>query len=246
MLADLPAVWFVLWGNAVLADRISLDEGAEGICGPDAPHRVDGLPEDPDPASVAVTLGRLRSSGATRLSLALPVPGDPLGLGGPPAFTSAAVITGQAVLVPERELGLLPDRHTDADPAPVRWQVVDGVLAAEPGESLGTAESALRMALLAAADELAALDVAAGTERPKRSSAPRRRLPPGNDGRAAHLLETADRMLDILAAALRDDGGALTAGQAARRRAALQPLDHASRRAVVAACARSFATEPRT
>lgn len=243
MLADLPSVWFVLWGNAVLSGRVSLDEGAEGIAGPEALHRVEGLPENPEPVTMAVALGRLRTSGVTRLSLALPVPGDPLGLGGPAAFTTAALATGEAVLVPESGLGLLPDNHGGATGASaddvrlVRWLAIEHVVAAEPGEPLGPAETALRLALVAAADELTVLDVAAGTDRPRRGSAPRRRLPPGTDGRAAHLLETADRMLETVAAALVDDGGALTAGAAVRRRAALAPLEHAARRAVVTACA---------
>lgn len=241
MLADLPSVWFVLWGNAVLEGRVSLDEGAEGIAGPDALHRVDGLPEDPGAVPMTVALGRLRTSGATRLSLALPVPGDPLGLGGPPGFTTEALAAGEAVLVPERGLGLLPDV---GDGRLVQWHAVEQVVAAEPGEPLGPVETALRLALVAAADELTDLDVVAGTDRPRRGSAPRRHLPPGTDGRAAHLLETADRMLETVAAALVDDGGALTAGQARRRRAALQPLEHAARRAVVTACAQPRSGPP--
>lgn len=246
MLADLPSVWFVLWGNAVLAERVSLDEGAEGVAGPNERHLVENMPVDPEPATMAVALGRLRSAGARRLSLALPVPGDPLGLGGPAAFTTAAVAAGEAVLAGDRGLGLLPVGRAAAgrDAALVRWEVTADVVAAEPGERLGPAETALRLALLAAANELASLNVAAGTDRPKRSSAQRRRLPPGTDGRAAHLLETADRMLDTVAAALVDDGGALSASQAARRRAALAPLERAARRAVVAACALAM-SEPR-
>jgi len=197
-------------------------------------HRVEGLPEDPDAVPMAVALGRLRTSGVTRLSLALPIPGDPLGLGGPPAFTTDALAAGEAVLVPERSLGLLPDSE---DGRLVRWRAREQVVAAEPGEPLGPVETALRLALVAAADELTDLDVAAGTDRPRRGSAPRRRLPPGTDGRAAHLLETADRMLATVNAALVDDGGALTAGQAVQRRAALRPLEQAARRAVVTACA---------
>jgi len=230
VLADLPSVWFVLWGNACLAERVSLDEGADGIAAPNARHRVEGLPAEPEPMSMAVALGRLRASGLTRLSLALPVPGDPLGLGGPTNFTAAAVECREAVLAPEGGLGFLPLRSgAEADADVLRWRVSTDVVPAEPGDVLGPAETGLKLALLAAADELAALDVSAGVDRPQRSSVPRRRLPPGTNGRAAHLLETADRMLDTVAAALVDDGGAMTAGDAARRRAALQPLDRAAR-----------------
>lgn len=252
MLAAVPSVWLVLWGNAVLAGRVSPDEGAEGVAGPDAGHRVMGLPADPDLTSMAVTLARLRGADVSRLSLALPMPGDPLGLGGPTTFTMAALACGQAVLVPERELGLLPVRSAVTSDRGLQWQVTSGVVAAEPGDTLGPAETALRLALLRAADELSGLsgalgDGTAGSDRPRPSAAPRRRLPPGSDGRAAHLLETADRMLDTVAAALRDDGGALTASQATRRRQALAPLERAARRAVVAACALAVpAPQPRS
>jgi hypothetical protein len=56
--------------------------------------------------------------------------------------------------------------------------------------------------------------------------------------RAQRMLATALRCRRIVELALADDGGALTAGEAERRRAALVPLDRASRRAVVAACSR--------
>lgn len=246
MLASLPSVWLVLWGNAVLAGRVSPDEGAEGVAGTGGGQRVEGLPEESDPVSMALALARWRGAGVSRLSLSLPAPGDPLGLGGPAAFTTAALARGEAVLVPERALGLLPGA---TPPAPDRllWTVTPEVVAAEPGDSLGPAETALRLALLDAADELTGLDrIAPVNDRPRPSPAPRRPFPPGTVGRAAHLLETADRMLDTVGAALRDDGGTLTVSQAARRRDALAPLERAARRAVVAACALAIvAPQPR-
>lgn len=256
MLAAVPSVWLVLWGSAVLAGRVSPDEGADGVTGPDGRHRVDGLPEDPGPISMALTLARLLGMGVSRLSLALPVPGDPLGLGGPAKFTTAAVARGEAVLVPERELGLLPAGAVASPGSDVAWQVTADVLAAPPGDGIGPAETMMRLALLEAAEELSGRSGglpggglrggSTGPDRPRPSAAPRRRLPPGTDGRAAHLLETADRMLDTVAAALRDDGGALTASQATHRRRALAPLERAARRAVVAACALAVtAPQPR-
>jgi hypothetical protein len=44
----------------------------------------------------------------------------------------------------------------------------------------------------------------------------------------------------IVSLALEDDGGALTAAESDQRRAALSPLVHAARRALVAACAFPF------
>jgi hypothetical protein len=48
-------------------------------------------------------------------------------------------------------------------------------------------------------------------------------------GRALHLAAVVDL-------ALEDDGGAVSAGEAAQRRAALEPLERAARRALTAAC----------
>lgn len=236
MLSAVPSVWLVLWGNAVLAGRVSPDEGAEELAGRGGGHRVEGLPEDPDAVSMAVALARLRGTGVSRLSLALPAPGDPLGLGGPAAFTTAAVACGQAVLVPERGLGLLPGDAASTDDR-LRWSVTPDVVAAEPGDHLGPAESALRLALLEAADELTDVGRLAMASDRRPAPTPRRPLPPGTDPRAAHLLETADRLLDTVAAALGDESGTITGGQATRRREALRPLERAARRAVVAACA---------
>ena len=56
-------------------------------------------------------LGRLRAAGADGLGVALPVEGDPLGLGGPPAFNAAALEAGEAVVARgQPALGLVPRR----------------------------------------------------------------------------------------------------------------------------------------
>ena len=54
-------------------------------------------------------LGRLRAAGATGCGLALPVEGDPLGLGGPAELTAAALDAGEAVVAPAAGLALVPD-----------------------------------------------------------------------------------------------------------------------------------------
>ena len=43
-----------------------------------------------------LALGELRRLGASGCSLALPAPGDPLGLAGPPAFNAEALEAGEA------------------------------------------------------------------------------------------------------------------------------------------------------
>jgi hypothetical protein len=54
--------------------------------------------------------------------------------------------------------------------------------------------------------------------------------------RCAELAARGLQALGIADLALADDGGALSAPMAARRRAAIAPLDLAGRRALVAAC----------
>lgn len=55
-------------------------------------------------------LANLRVDGLGELRLALPAPGDPLGLSGPAEFNSAAVDAGQAAIavLSDRCLGLVP------------------------------------------------------------------------------------------------------------------------------------------
>ena len=61
-------------------------------------------------------------------------------------------------------------------------------------------------------------------------------LPPRADQRVARMVDLADRCRHIVDLALDDDGGAITAHEAAARRAPLVRLDAAARRAMVAAC----------
>jgi hypothetical protein len=66
-------------------------------------------------------------------------------------------------------------------------------------------------------------------------------LPPGYDVRRAETAERAVLCLDILELARAGEGGAVSAYEMERRRAALGDLDRAARRALVGAC--SFRTD---
>ena len=108
---DLPvsallALWFTAWCEG----RASLDETRDAVVAGDAAHHVVGLPGSDDAVPLILALGALRAEGATAAGLALPVPGDPLGLGGPPAFNAEALEAGEAVVLAEAELGLVPVR----------------------------------------------------------------------------------------------------------------------------------------
>jgi hypothetical protein len=230
---------FALWFSAFAAKETSLDEARDAIVGDDAAHDVRGL--GPDLESLILALGRLRAEGATGAGIALPVPGDPLGLAGPPEFNAAALDVEQAVVLTGIDLGLIPVRAGagvvwDAVPARAVRQLPD------PSE----ADTMLRQALVRAADDLAALDVARWRPEVADELMALRRphdlaLPGGTTARAGRMLGLATRCRTIVELALADDGGAISAHEVARRREALLPLDHAARRALVAAC--SFSRE---
>jgi hypothetical protein len=229
--ADL-AVWFTAWARG----HASLDDARDAVVGGDAAHDVVGMPGEAEPVPLILALGRLRAAGAVSAGLALPVPGDPLGLGGPPAFNADALEIEEAVVFDGLEAGLVP--HVAGagvvwgyHPATSRRQVPD----------LFEADTSLRQALVATADALTDLDVARW--RPEVADelmALRRtsdlRFPPQWGARAVRLASLAMRCRTIVDLALDDEGGAVSASEADARRAALGPLDHAARRALVAAC----------
>ncbi len=229
--ADL-AVWFTAWVDG----EVSLDDARDAIVAGDAAHDVVAMPGEAEPVPLILAMGRLRSAGASAAGVALPVPGDPLGLAGPPVFNAAALESAEAVVFAGLDAGLVP--HVAGagviwgyHPA-VAWRQVPDVAEADP---------ALRQALLEAADALAALDVARWRPEVADELMSLRRttdlqLPPHWDARAVRLASLSLRCRTIVDLALEDEGGALSAAEADARRAALTPLDHAARRGLVAAC----------
>lgn len=221
-----------LWLNAWVAGRVSPDDLRDAVVGDDAAHDVliDG-----ETAPLLLALGTLRSRGAIGASLALPVPGDLLGLAGPAAANDAALEAGQAVLVRGAGLSLVPVRAG----AGVVWVGHDAVdLVALP--DLFEAGTALRQTVAGAAESLAALDVARwrpeiadelmALRRPVALS-----LPASTADRIVAVLGLATRCLHIADLALAQDAG-VTSFEIDRRRDALGDLRRASRRALVAAC----------
>lgn len=239
--ATLPdSVRLALWFSAWCEGLASLDEARDEVVGGDAAHDVVGIPGTDGTVPLILALGLLRSERATGAALAMPLPGDPVGLGGPPAFNAEALEVGEAVVLRGVDLGLVPARAGAGVvwrclPASERRQVPD----------LSETDTALRAALPQVADELAALEVAhwrpevadelMALRRPQELAVPEGMLP-----RAQRMLALAIRCRTIVELALVDDGGALTAGEAERRRQALLPLDRAARRALVAACSTPF------
>ncbi|PJT52205.1 hypothetical protein CWI85_03155, partial [Streptomyces albidoflavus] len=165
MLTEPRSGLLAAWGNALLAGLVSPDDAASAIVGEDARHRVVGLPDWPEPAGLTLALGRLRSLGATGFRVALPVPGHPLGLSGPPEFNERAMEAEEAVVTVGAGLGLVPEVAVAGPEGDVHVEVVWHCLPvreAPPADvpSLGEAERELAQALREATEVLARLDVA--------------------------------------------------------------------------------------
>ncbi|QHY94765.1 hypothetical protein SSPS47_06460 [Streptomyces sp. S4.7] len=237
------------WGNALLAGFVSPDDAVLAIVGPDAVHRVAGLPGETGPVGLTLALGRLRALGVTGYRVALPAPGHPLGLSGPPEFNARALEAEEAVVTSGAPYGLVPGVSAVGPEGDLHVEVVWDCLPvreAPPADvpSLGEAERELAEALRDATDVLSRLDVAGSGPVAEaaldayRARAERGRevLAPGYPPRAVRVLELAQRV-GLLVELARENGhgGAVSASEMAARGEALRPVERVSRRAQVAA-----------
>lgn len=221
------------WATAWLRGQVVTDLVIDAVLAGDATHVVAGLPGTGGSVPLSRALAELRIAGASAVGLALPAPGDPVGLGGPAELNAAALDAGEAAVADG--LGLVPRQVGAA----VEWTTYDAL--PRRLDDVGECDRALRLALRQAAETLADLDVAHW--RPEAADAllnlhrrPELVPPPGVPGRCVELAGRALQALAIVDLALEDDAGALGAGQVAARRAALLPLGTAARRGLVAAC----------
>ena len=236
MLAVPAAARVACWLNAWIAGRESADAVVDGLRG-DMAHVVFVGLDGEGELSPALLLGAVRRLRVRRAVAALPTSGDPLGLAGPPAFNTDALEAGQAVVLEGAEVGLVPSTTGRS----TRWTAS----AAHPPAYLpdvAGADRSLRAALIAAAEELSRLDVAAWNpgladelidlRAPARLDTD---LPlPG--GPAARTAVNGLRCLRIVDLAFVDSGGALSSWENRQRHDALVPLARSARAAVVAAC----------
>ena len=119
------AAALVAWGNAWLGGHVGLDEAVDAVERAACPQVVGGLPDDPADMPLRRALAALRVAGMRTLRLALPAPGDPLGLTGPPELNAAALDAGEAVLVglPDGPLGLVPaEDRRGSSYVGIRWR----------------------------------------------------------------------------------------------------------------------------
>ncbi|WP_328772618.1 hypothetical protein [Streptomyces sp. NBC_00286] len=249
MLSEPRSGRLAAWGNALLAGFVSPDDAVVAVVGEDAVHRVEGLPGETGPVGLTLALGRLRGLGVTGLRVALPAPGHPLGLSGPPEFNARALDAEEAVVCHGAALGLVPEVFEAGPEGDVHVEVIWHCLAvreAPPADvpSLGEAERELAEALRDATDVLARLDVAAsGPVAEAAIDAYRARaerggevLAPGYPPRAVRVLELAQRVGMLISVAYENGhGGAVSASEMAARADALRPVERTARRAQVAA-----------
>ncbi|MEU0836413.1 hypothetical protein [Streptomyces sp. NPDC005969] len=249
MLSEPRSGLLASWGNALLAGLVSPDDAALAIVGEDAVHRVEGLPGEAGPVGITLALGRLRGLGVTGFRVALPVPGHPLGLSGPPEFNARALEAEEAVVASGAPYGLVPEVR-EAGPAgdlhvEVVWHCLP-VREAPPADvpSLSEAERELAEALRDATAALSRLDVAGSGPVAEaaldayraRAERGRELLAPGYPPRAVRVLELAQRVGLLISLAYENGhGGAVSASEIAARGAALRPVERVARRAQVAA-----------
>ncbi len=199
-MSQLPvSVLLATWLDAVRDGRVGPDELADAVRGDDPRHLVVDLPE-----RAVLELVELPAALHGPLSLALPAPGDLLGLGGPPALNAAALDAGQAVLA--GAVALVPE----VDARTVVWRAHR----ADPAAYVDARETAseLRTVLLTVTQRLVELDVASWQpEIPDLLTNLRHRaplpLPPGTDPRVVEAVERAVLCLEVVELARADEAG---------------------------------------
>ncbi|WP_219418842.1 hypothetical protein, partial [Pseudonocardia nigra] len=209
-------------------------------------------------SSVTFLLAALRRATGGRgaagpARLVLPAPGDVRGLPGPGVFSREATAAGEGVLFPDAGLGVVPTPIADGV---LRWTVYRVPEPGPPPEfvALNQAERDLRDAVRQSTSVLTSLGVARHRPgvREEIAAALRARptalWPAGMPAQALRVLQQADEVEAILAAASVDEpGGALSAPAATARREALRPIEMAvrvARRAAVAEAVRVLAASP--
>jgi hypothetical protein len=268
-----PSATVTVWASAWLVGAAAPDDVLDALAPWADAHDVQAADADtaqltqlPAPgtpvSSVTFLLAALRRAAADRggagpARLVLTAPGDVRGLPGPGVFSTAATAAGEGVLFPETGpgggLGLVPTTVADGV---LRWTVYRVPDPGPPPEfvALSHAERDLRDQVRQSASVLTSLGVARHRPgvREEIAAALRARpaslWPAGMPPQALRVLQHADEVEAILAAAKVDDpGGALSASAASARREALRPIETAvrvARRAAVAEAVRVLASSP--
>jgi hypothetical protein len=252
MPTPLRAAMLASWGTAYLLGAEPLERAVAAVEGDDEPHLVVSDPLG-GPDELAEALVAMRAERLAGLRLALPVPGDLVGLAGPPSFNQAVLAVGEAAIGiadPARAGGasvpaLIPDVCTFGAPGDqghcVTWRSSPASGATPDVPTLPEADRGLTEAMRDAAVSLAR--VTSGSWTPGAADIAQRLrswggsllLPEVAGPRAEALAQRAVHTLAIVEAARDDSGGALTSHSAQIRSASLTPLERAARRGLVAA-----------
>jgi hypothetical protein len=264
-----PSATFTVWSSAWLVGAAAPDDvldalapwaDAHDVQAADADTgRVTALPPPGAPvSSLTFLLAALRRAtgghGAqSPARLVLPAAGDVRGLPGPGVFSRAATAAGEGVLLAEAGLGIVP---TPVAEGVLRWTVYPVPEPGPPVEfvALNHAERDLRDQVRQSASILTSLGVARHRPGVREEIAaalqarPASLWPAGMPPQVLRVLQHADEVEAILAAASVDEpGGALSASAATARREALRPIETAvrvARRAAVAEAVRVLASSP--
>lgn len=251
----------VAWGNAWLTGHVGLDEAVdamERVAGPGVVYGISGVNEE---VPLRRGLGDLRMAGLTELRLALPVPGDPLGLPGPPELNVAAIEAGGAALISlaGNPAGLVPtEDRRGSSYIGVRWRVFEALPGPPDVPSLAEADHQLSLALRETTNALLTVDDVSGRPpairpeildalaalRTSHHKEPTGGLAPGYPPRAHRVAALAGRLAVVVELARGLDGRSLSAEQMRHRAEALNSLDRAVRRARVAAHNSAFDPVP--
>lgn len=260
-----PCATLSVWSSAWLAGAAAPDDVLDAMvpwaevhdvlaADPQTAAATDLPPPGHPVSSVAFLLAALRRSAPRgHARLVLPAPGDVRGLPGPGQFSREATTAGEGVLFVDAGFGVVPSRVADGV---LRWTVYPVTEPGPPPEfvPLGQAERELRDQVRQSASVLTDLGVARHRPGVREEiaaalrSRPRSMWPAGMPGQALRVLQHADEVEAILAAASVDEpGGALSASAVAARREALRPIETAvrvARRAAVAEAVRVLAASP--
>lgn len=230
---SLPAVRMTANLNALTHRLTDPVRAALTIQGADVAHHVldpdsvVGL--DPSLATgLDAALPELARTSVEGWTLGLPTPGSLLPLRGPRQLNEAALLAGEVVLASGGGVALVPIRVGQA----VQWRIFAAERPFAP-PSAYEAERALNEAVLGAAKTLAQLDLAAG-RRPQDLAD--ETLAPGYSPRQVATVNRARYLLRVCDAALRDDGGSLSAYEADIRSRTLRAVRAAASSALCTAC----------
>ncbi len=234
------------WGTAVLRGRVAIDHALDAVLGEDEAVEFVALPGTDGPVSFTSAIGEFRRLAITGLVYAAALPGDVMGLPGPPIFNAAAVASGGAVLaadgLPLGFLATVQQHGPEGDAvSTVEWQSHEVArFAPAPTLSLSEAERQLLETLNESVTELGRLDVERWREEATDLAVGWHEgaqdvLPPGLPERAQRLIGRSERMAQVLALAIDDDGGAVSSSEAVQRRQTLTTLQRHVQQAAVTA-----------